>query len=131
MDAVYFAGFGLVAIIFSAFAITTDAKRHPILRNMFFLATLATLFLVANISVKVAQTGDWFVDTTTYNATTGFTQFTYIQKAPSFNAADLDNIFLVLSAVIVLVFGYTLIQFLLNALDMFSKALGWRRVEED
>lgn len=131
MDMIFIAGFVAAATIFGAFAITTDPKRHPILRNMFFLATIATLFLVVNVSVQTAKTGDWVVNSTTLNATTNTTTYNYIQKAPSVNPADLDNVFLILSAVMLIVFGYTIIQFLLNALDMISRALGWRQTEDD
>jgi len=131
MDIIYIAGFAITALLFGAFAMTTDPKKHPLLRNMFFLATLATLFLVVNISVQTAKTGDWVVNTTTFNATSNTTAYAYIQKAPSVNAADLDNVFLVLTAVLLLTFGYILIQFLLNALDMVSRAMGWRQKEEE
>lgn len=117
MDFVYMAGFVVVSTVFAAFAMTTDPNKHPILRNMFFLAALASLFLTTNMSVQAAKTGDWVVNSTVLDAATNTTAYTYVQKAPAFNAPDLDNIYLILSTVLWLVFAYVVIQLLLNALE--------------
>jgi len=121
MDFLYIAGPGLVAMIFAAFALGTDPKR-PILRNMFFLATLAALLIVMDMSVTAVKAGDWFVCSSYFNASSNVTTNTLCQKSPAL-PNSLDNIYIVMIAVVWLTFIYVILQLLANGAELCWRAV--------
>lgn len=133
MDFIFIAGPAITTLIFAAFAITTDPQRHPILRNMFFLASLVSVLLLVNISIQTFKAGDWILDNEVFDVATNTTTMSYIEMPSTVStSADLDNIYLVLGTVIWLTFAYVCLQMLLHALEwMMSSIKSWRGGDDD
>jgi hypothetical protein len=117
MDLVYFAGPGLVTIIFAYFAMQTDSERHPAIRLMFLLASIAGLLVLMDVAQAAATYGEVVINTiTTVNETQTFA-YTHV---PPITSTNYDMIWLIVSVVIWLVFIHTILGLLAHLFEWFS-----------
>lgn len=128
MDFVYFAGPGLVTVLFGALAITTDSAKHPALRLMFLLASIAGLLVLMDVAQVAASYGEVVVASiTTVNETQTYA-YTHVAPVASTNY---DSIWLIVSTVIWLVFLHTTLGLLAHLFEWISVNILHRESELD
>jgi hypothetical protein len=128
MDIVYAAAPALACVIFTALAITSDQKKQ-VMKILFLISALASLLVFIDISQQVSTYGEIVVNaentTYTYNGTgtliASSSTYNYTNIAP-IAAAAYDNLWLIVSVVIWMVFIYLILTLIANGLEIAHRA---------
>ena len=131
-DLLYIAGPAIMTLVFTAFAITIS-KEDFFLKNLFFFSAIISLLLLVNMSMKVAESGDWMVGSyetfNSYNVGGQLTNSTvintWVQKPPSFNAPDWKNIWYLVGTALLIPFVYGFLKLLQACFELLN---GGRRI---
>jgi hypothetical protein len=131
MDFVYIAGPALASFLFAFLAANTNPKENPVIRNMFFFASILALVVMLGQAQKVALAGELAPDTDisvfAYNETGSLMNITTTTLNLTRNSplvvADFDSTWILTGVVIQLVFYLSLILLLWNMLSWLAGAV--------